>query len=135
MKTVTIEVDPKFLPEGYEAVAYRPLRQGEYVVVDDKPVQASYSDASSGIPWLVIRPVRQWHQVTGENVVDLVRNQGNYDLRQLVDGEYKEIKEPNLRITSITFFPTVQARFTAPDGRCVSYLTVDIDKLQYSPKQ
>ena len=135
MKTVTIEVDPKFLPDGYEAVAYRALKPGEYAVIDDKPIQASYGDAIIDTPWLIIRPVRQWYQVTGRNIVGVILDQDSYDFRKLVDGEYKEIREPNLKITSITFSPALHVRFTAPDSPCVTYLTVPVPYLQYSPKQ
>lgn len=81
---VTIEVDPKFVPEGYEAVACRTLREGdEFVDQAGKICRATAGDGQSALryPWLIIRPVRQWHQVTEENVVDVLKNWKQYDLK------------------------------------------------------
>ena len=137
MKTVTIEVDPKFLPDGYEAVAYRSLRQGEYVVIDDKPIQASYADVKSGTPWLVIRPVRQWHQVTEANILDVLKKWKDYDFRVWAPDGWRPITIVDAGGPPHVFMAQTGMFFgywgTNPQGSGRN--TVNVSQLEYSPKQ
>lgn len=138
MKTVTIEVDPKFLPDGYEAVAYRPLQEGDYFIAEDMVIKASHMDARSGTPWLIIRPVRQWHQVTDANILDVLKNWKDYDFRVLGLIAWHDI-------TISQASDTPPYAFVTRDGVCLGYWgtglqgagrnTIGIHRLQYSPKQ
>lgn len=139
MKTVTIEVDPKFLPDGYEAVAYRPVKEGDqYVGAGGDVLTAHASDWDLGYPWLVIRPVRQWHQVTEANILDVLTNWKNYDFRVLGLIAWNDIT-----ISHASDMPPYA--FVTQDGICIGYWgtglqgagrnSVGIHRLQYSPKQ
>lgn len=135
MKIVTIEVDPKFVPEGYEAVAYRVPVNGDQYLMGYEIMECPKRE--SLYPWLIIRPVRQWHQVTEENVVDVLKNWEKYDFRALGIIPYTDI----VISTAPDHPPYV---FMTHDGLCFGYWgtglqgsgrnTVAVHRLQYSPK-
>lgn len=65
---ITLDIDPKYIPEGYEVVGYRPLEAGELFVDSWGTISSARGNGES--PWLVIRKVERWEYATPQELLD-----------------------------------------------------------------